>query len=368
MSRTGLSTSKLSLVRPPPRPSILDEKTPVGSAFSNVASAIASLDDLEVELSHVQSVGRRTARPRAEDDPHARETLPPPHEPLSLEGMDANTTPLPPPTVRRPLPPQRETSRWPPEDDDEVDDRAERPSLDGLDAHPTPCPTDDVLPPRRPPSRKTAQWPPEGGEGYDAHVVARPRREASEVIATPKGRGRPKEGGFWLGLSDVRPGVSEPESTSDDAAECVIRVEDASLSAEERAAIEALEDEDPTTLDDVRDSFERGDHEGVIVHAQRILDQHPNHAAARRYLEGASELLKRSYLERFDDGRRVLRLAVKADDLAGLHLDHRAGFLLSLVDGVSTVDEILDVAPMPRLEVLRLLAHMLDERALLVAD
>jgi hypothetical protein len=38
-----------------------------------------------------------------------------------------------------------------------------------------------------------------------------------------------------------------------------------------------------------------------------------------------------------------------------LSLDHRAGFLLSLVDGISTVEEILDMSGMTRLEALRLM-------------
>jgi DNA-binding IclR family transcriptional regulator len=41
-------------------------------------------------------------------------------------------------------------------------------------------------------------------------------------------------------------------------------------------------------------------------------------------------------------------------------MDHRAGFVLSLVDGVSAVEAILDVCGMPRAEALRILHELID--------
>jgi len=41
-------------------------------------------------------------------------------------------------------------------------------------------------------------------------------------------------------------------------------------------------------------------------------------------------------------------------------MDHRAGFVLSLVDGVSGVEAILDVCGMPRAEGLRILQELID--------
>ena len=47
-----------------------------------------------------------------------------------------------------------------------------------------------------------------------------------------------------------------------------------------------------------------------------------------------------------------------------LSLDHRAGFLLSLVDGRSTVDEVLDMSGMSELEALRLLLQLLQQNVI----
>jgi hypothetical protein len=45
--------------------------------------------------------------------------------------------------------------------------------------------------------------------------------------------------------------------------------------------------------------------------------------------------------------------------LKGFALDHRAGFLLSFLDGVTRVEDVLDICGMPRLEALRGLRELL---------
>jgi len=58
---------------------------------------------------------------------------------------------------------------------------------------------------------------------------------------------------------------------------------------------------------------------------------------------------------------RVPRLEVTADELRALSLDHRAGFVLSLVDGTMTVSTVLDLCAMPRDEALQILRSLLDD-------
>jgi hypothetical protein len=56
--------------------------------------------------------------------------------------------------------------------------------------------------------------------------------------------------------------------------------------------------------------------------------------------------------------------AMSSAALAGQELDHRAGFLLSHMDGDLTVDGLLDVAGMSRFEVFRILAGLLRAKAI----
>ena len=51
--------------------------------------------------------------------------------------------------------------------------------------------------------------------------------------------------------------------------------------------------------------------------------------------------------------------AVGAAEITAGALDHRAGFMLSLMDGVMTVDTLLDIAGMARFDALRTLSGLL---------
>jgi hypothetical protein len=64
--------------------------------------------------------------------------------------------------------------------------------------------------------------------------------------------------------------------------------------------------------------------------------------------------------------RRVPRLAVGVHELALLPLDHREGFLVSRVDGKSTIETLLDVCAMPADEALEILQSLVERGVLLV--
>jgi hypothetical protein len=73
------------------------------------------------------------------------------------------------------------------------------------------------------------------------------------------------------------------------------------------------------------------------------------------------------YLARLGSLNKVARVALPSDQIRWLSLDHRAGFLLSLVDGHSSVEEILDISGMPRLDALRILYGLLDQRVIAIS-
>lgn len=67
------------------------------------------------------------------------------------------------------------------------------------------------------------------------------------------------------------------------------------------------------------------------------------------------------------DGRRTPRVALDRAAVAAQSLDHRAGFLLSIIDGSFTVPELLDVCGMPQMDALALL-YELTERGVVILD
>ena len=56
------------------------------------------------------------------------------------------------------------------------------------------------------------------------------------------------------------------------------------------------------------------------------------------------------------------RCIVQRTQLRWLSIDHRAGFVLSLIDGSSTLEMILDVCGMPRLDAMRILHELVQQK------
>jgi hypothetical protein len=65
--------------------------------------------------------------------------------------------------------------------------------------------------------------------------------------------------------------------------------------------------------------------------------------------------------------RKVPRLAVSMNELRTLPLDHRAGFIVSFVDGTYSIEMILDVCAMRRQDALEILGE-LAARGVIVVD
>lgn len=104
-----------------------------------------------------------------------------------------------------------------------------------------------------------------------------------------------------------------------------------------------------------------GDYGRALMLAESALAAHPGDPALTRHAEGCREMMYRRYVERLGAGDHVPRVAMQRSALTGLQLDHRAGFLLACVDGVSTVEEIIDVSAMPRLDAVRILHELMQE-------
>jgi hypothetical protein len=123
-----------------------------------------------------------------------------------------------------------------------------------------------------------------------------------------------------------------------------------------------------TPHQEMRERYAMGDFTGALVIAESLLEGNPNDLDAIRYAESCRDVLGQMYAARLGSLHGVVEVMVPGQDIRWLSLDHRAGFLLSLVDGSLTVEEILDVCGMPRLEAMRILYNLLDQRIISVGD
>jgi hypothetical protein len=105
---------------------------------------------------------------------------------------------------------------------------------------------------------------------------------------------------------------------------------------------------------------------GALRFAELVLGREPTNAQARRCADNCRRRLLALYSSKIGSLNAVPESVLGDAELRWLGLDHRSGFLLSRVDGISTVEEVLDVCGMPRLEALKTLVDLLERGAIRV--
>jgi hypothetical protein len=124
----------------------------------------------------------------------------------------------------------------------------------------------------------------------------------------------------------------------------------------------------PGRVREMQELLDAHNYSNALVLAESVLATEPGHALARRCAERCREALAQKYLDRLGGREVVPRVTMSPDEVCGLALDHRAGFLLSLIDGATSVDEVLDGASMPALDALRMLYELREQGAIEVVE
>lgn len=115
---------------------------------------------------------------------------------------------------------------------------------------------------------------------------------------------------------------------------------------------------------EMHDRFALGDYTAALRIAELLLGRLPEDDAARRVSASCRERLGQLHGSRLGAPSRVPHVAIELADVRWLGLDHRAGFLLSQVDGEHSLEELIDISGMPRLEALRTFVELLDVGAI----
>jgi len=121
-------------------------------------------------------------------------------------------------------------------------------------------------------------------------------------------------------------------------------------------------------LDEARVLAASGDEFASMAILEDMLKEEPTNFAARQILEGCERTLVAKFSARLGSLSRVPRLAIPEDRLSSLALDHRAGFLLALVDGASEVEAIVDISGLPAPDALRALVELYERGVIAFAD
>jgi hypothetical protein len=110
----------------------------------------------------------------------------------------------------------------------------------------------------------------------------------------------------------------------------------------------------------VKEHHDLGDFSGSLELVEKVLELDPRSAEALDYLEKNAETLQKMYASKLGNLERVPRLTMTPEQVIWLNLHHKAGFVLSRVDGMATYEDILSVSAMPRLETMRILVQLAD--------
>ena len=112
------------------------------------------------------------------------------------------------------------------------------------------------------------------------------------------------------------------------------------------------------------DRLSHGDYSGALLTADAILHRDPSHRDAAQTRAMCRSELRKLYVARLGPLDRVPHVATGAGDLLRLQLDYRAGFVLSRVDGLSTLDEIATLDGGSSFTALRLLSELYLHRVI----
>lgn len=157
-------------------------------------------------------------------------------------------------------------------------------------------------------------------------------------------------------------GAAEPHEEADDISttgitliEAVSETDEYALGDEAGVRLRALETrlKQFLELDDLTDALE-------VVH--EILSVDADHVLASQARDTCVEKLIHMYESKVGGELQAIpEVLLPPDQLVWQDLDHRAGFILSQVDGASSFNDIILISGMERLDTMRILAHLVQD-------
>ena len=101
-----------------------------------------------------------------------------------------------------------------------------------------------------------------------------------------------------------------------------------------------------------------GELDKAVAAVDLALSEDPNSALAQKLIHRNRDTIMTVFQSFLGDLERQPQLARPLHELASAPISPRAAFLLSRIDGTLSIDEILDVSGMPRLEAYRHLCQL----------
>jgi hypothetical protein len=166
----------------------------------------------------------------------------------------------------------------------------------------------------------------------------------------------------WAGESDAPERPTEPAPA--DYASSAHRAVDGTISLGEKLVPSLPNLKQPDSPAAMLDLVALGDYTGALDLAEARLLKNPTDPEALDVREQCQTVLKQMYAARLGSLDRVPVIMVPAEQLRWMSIDQRAAFMLHNIDGMSTLEMILDVSGMPILDAMRILTELVQQRVI----
>lgn len=113
-------------------------------------------------------------------------------------------------------------------------------------------------------------------------------------------------------------------------------------------------------LEEMEELYALGDFSDALRIAELILGNQPGNEQARRCANNSRRQLENLFCSKIGPLNQAPTVAMGGSDLRWLGLDHRAGFVLSRIDGKVSIEELFDLCGMSKLEVLQTMIELLN--------
>jgi hypothetical protein len=113
------------------------------------------------------------------------------------------------------------------------------------------------------------------------------------------------------------------------------------------------------TMDEARQLHANGKYEDALFVMAKLLESSPPHPEASTLSAACRTALESECLAQIGSEHAILVAASTPDQLKEFELDNVSGFLVSLLDGTTDVETVLDLSGLPRLLALRHLRDLL---------
>ncbi len=161
--------------------------------------------------------------------------------------------------------------------------------------------------------------------------------------------------GFDTGGTDAPGASGEEESAEIDLFEASGEEDSAEIDL-----FEASGEEESGLLADALELFRKGEAEESLELFGTLARENPRRLEIQGYLELVRSHLFKYYRERVAGASAVLRVRITPQEIMRFNLPANAGFVLSMVDGHTSVNEILTLSGMDPFDAVRVVGKLVD--------